>query len=113
MLELINSVPKFNKTQINQLWDNEGDQIVAFQRENLIFVFNFNGQKSFVDYGILAPEGVYKIVLNTDNIDFGGFGSIDETMTYFTLPQVSESAPDKRWLRLYIPARTALVLRKQ
>ncbi len=113
MIELINTVPKFNKTPVYQLWDNEGDQIVAYQRENLLFVFNFNGQKSFTDYGILVPEGAYKIVLNTDNAEFGGFGLIDESLTYFTLPDSTETAPDKEWLKLYIPARTALVLQKQ
>lgn len=113
MIELINTVPKFNKTPVYQLWDNEGDQIVAYQRENLLFVFNFNGQKSFTDYGILVPEGAYKIVLNTDNAKFGGFGLIDESLTYFTLPDSTETAPDKEWLKLYIPARTALVLQKQ
>lgn len=113
MIELINSVPKFNKTTINKLWDNEGDQIVAYQRENLIFVFNFNGTKSFTDYGILVPEGAYKIVLNTDNVDFGGFGLIDESLTYFSIPDKNQTAPGKDWLKLYIPARTAFVLRKQ
>ncbi len=113
MIELINSVPKFNKTTIYKLWDNEGDQIVAYQRENLIFVFNFNGTKSFTDYGILAPKGAYKIVLNTDNVDFGGFGLIDETLTYFSVADKTQTAPGKEWLKLYIPARTAFVLRKQ
>lgn len=113
MTELIKSVPKFNKTSINLLWDNEGDQIVAYQRENLIFVFNFNGQKSFTDYGILAPAGAYKIELNTDSSEFGGFGLIDESLTYFTSSDTDSIAPDKEWLKLYIPARTALVLRKQ
>ena len=47
-------------------WDNEGDQVVAYQRNDLLFIFNWNGQKSFTDYGMLVPEGKYKVVLNTD-----------------------------------------------
>ena len=54
------------------LWDNEGDQVVAYRRDKLVFVFNWNGQKSFSDYGILAAEGKYRVVLNTDapDLDF-------------------------------------------
>ncbi len=112
MIELIKSVPKFNKTNVIQLWDKDSDQIVAYMRDNLIFVFNFNGQKSFTDYGILAPAGAYKIVLNTDNKDFGGFGLIDESLTYVTVSDKNISSIDKEWLKLYIPARTAFVLQK-
>jgi len=113
MIELINSVPEFNKTGIYQLWDKEGDQVVAYQRNDLVFVFNFNGTKSFTDYGILAPIGSYKVILNTDNMAFGGFGLVDENLTYFTVPDENVTATEKEWLKLYLPARSALVLKKQ
>ncbi|MFV0470564.1 MAG: alpha amylase C-terminal domain-containing protein [Paludibacteraceae bacterium] len=112
MIELIKSVPNFNETPIYQLWDKEGDQVLAYQREDLIFVFNFNGQKSFTDYGILTIAGSYKIVLNTDNTAFDGNGLIDESIEHFTLPS-EEGTFGKEWLKLYIPARSAFVLKKQ
>ena len=112
MLELIHSVPAFNETPIYQLWDNEGDQVLAYQRDNLVFVFNFNGTKSFTDYGILAPKGSYKVVLNTDNPQFDGHGLIDENVEHFT-QKASKEFMGKEWLKLYIPARSAFVLRKQ
>jgi len=48
------------------LWDKDDDQVLAFMRGSLLFVFNFNPSKSFTDYGILAPEGKYVNVLDSD-----------------------------------------------
>ncbi len=112
MIELVKSVPEFNKTPVYLLWDKDEDQLVAYQRGDLIFIFNFNGSKSFTDYGILVPQGSYKIVLNTDNSLYGGFNLVDESVEHFTTPDVSKIS-DKEWLKLYIPARSALVLRKK
>ena len=113
MIKLIKSVKKFNELPIWQLWDNEGDQVVAFQRGEMVFVFNWNGQKSFTDYGILAQPGAYKTILNTDAKEFAGFGLADDTVTHFTLPDPANTAPGKEWLKLYLPARSAIVLKRQ
>ena len=112
MIALINSVSEFNETPVQQLWSKEDDQVLAYQRGDLVFVFNFNGSKSFTDYGILADKGSYKIVLNTDESIFGGFDLIDESIDHITLPDPTETS-GKEWLKLYIPARTAFVLKKQ
>ena len=109
MLALINSVEAFNEQPIRQLWDKEGDQVFAFQRGSLVFIFNFNGTKSFTDYGILAEKGTYKIVLNTDNSKYGGFDLVDETVEHHTVRQTKKQS---EWLMLYLPARSALVLEK-
>lgn len=110
MVHLIESEKKFNETPIEKVWDNEGDQLVAYKRRDLLFVFNFNGQKSFIDYGILVKKGVYKVVLNTDAKQFGGFGFSDDTVVHYTQPS---HLKNKEWLKLYIPSRSALVLRLQ
>ena len=55
-----------------EVWHNDGDQVLAYRRKNLIFVFNFNPTKSFTDYGFLVPVGAYDVVLNTDATAFGG-----------------------------------------
>lgn len=112
MLTVIRSIPRFNKTPIYQLWDNEGDQVIAYQRNELVFVFNFNGEKSFTDYGILADTGSYKVILNTDNVKYDGQGLVDESVEHFTIPAEGDTY-GKEWLQLYIPARTAMVLKKQ
>ena len=93
-----------------KLWDNEGDQVMAFQRGNLVFVFNWNGIKSFEGYGIPVKAGKYKVLLNTDAKEFAGFGLSDDTVEHFTMPDEGYLGKDKGWLRLYLPARSAVVL---
>ncbi len=95
---------------VYNLWDNEGDQVVAYRRGKLIFVFNWNGQKSFSDYGFLAPEGKYRVVLNTDAKEFAGFGLSDDSVEHFTEHDELYHKDGKGWLKLYLPARSAIVL---
>lgn len=109
MISLIRSEVQFNRSRILKLWDREGDQVLAFQRRDLIFIFNFSPDRSFTDYGILVPKGSYKIALNTDSHRFGGFGLVDESQTHFTQ---KSHIRGKEWLKLYLPARSAIVLRK-
>lgn len=111
MIELVKSVPEFNLQPVIKLCENESDQIVAYQRGNHVFVFNFNGDKSFSDYGILADSGVYKVVLNTDNPEFAGFGISDDSIEHFSISEPKHES-GKDWLMLYLPARSAMVLRK-
>lgn len=97
---------------VYNLWDKEGDQVVAYRRGNLVFVFNWNGQKSFPDYGFLAPAGSYKVVLNTDAQEFAGFGQTDDSVIHFTQDDPLYQREGKGWLKLYLPARSAVVLEK-
>jgi len=113
MLEVITSEKKFNETPIQEIWHNDGDQILAFSRGELVFVFNFSPSHSYSDYGFLVPEGSYNVVLNTDAREFGGFGFADDTVEHFTNSDPLYEKDHKGWLKLYIPARSAVVLRKK
>ncbi len=113
MLEVIKSVRKFQATPVQEIWHNDGDQILAYMRKDLVFVFNFNPKQSFTDYGFLVPEGAYEIVLDTDNAAYGGNGLNDDSVTHFTMPDPLYKKDKKGWMKLYVPARTALVLRKK
>ena len=113
MLEVITSEKKFNETPIQEIWHNDGDQILAFSRGELVFVFNFSPSHSYSDYGFLVPEGSYNVVLNTDASEFGGFGFADDTVEHFTNSDPLYGKDHKGWLKLYIPARSAVVLRKK
>ena len=113
MVHLIEDQPEFNMLPVVNLWDKEGDQVVAFERGKYIFVFNWNGQQSYPDYGFLAPEGSYKVVLNTDSKEFAGFGLSDDSIRHFTQPDPLYKKEHKGWLKLYLPARSAVVLEKE
>lgn len=112
MLSVIKSVRNFQRTNVQEIWHNDGDQILAFMRGGLIFVFNFNPTRSFTDYGFLVPTGSYDVVLNTDAKKFGGNGLADDSMTHMTNFDPLYVKDHKEWLKLYIPARSAVVLKK-
>jgi len=84
------------------------DQVLIFKRNQLIFIFNFNPTKSFTDYGFEIDKGKYEIVLNTDDAIFDGFSRVDDDYDYST-----QSIIGKDILKVYIPARTAIVLHKK
>lgn len=113
MLSVIKSVRKFQDTPIQEIWHNDGDQILAYMRKDLVFVFNFNPKQSFTDYGFLVPEGAYEVILNTDNPLYGGNGLTDDSITHFTIPDPLYKKDRKGWMKLYIPARTAVVLHRK
>lgn len=111
MLRVLNSEKKFNLTPVQEIWHNDGDQVLAFMRGSLIFVFNFSPTRSFADYGFLVPAGSYKVMLNTDAKAFGGNGLADDTIIHLTNYDPLYEKDHKGWLKLYIPARSAVVLK--
>ncbi|RQM04752.1 hypothetical protein DH86_00004049 [Scytalidium sp. 3C] len=108
---------KMNKTEEKYGWlhspqayislKNESDKVIVFERAGLVWVFNFHPTQSFADYriGIEVP-GTYRIVLNTDSKEFGGFERVDIGTRFFTTPM--EWNGRKNWTHIYIPTRTAI-----
>jgi 1,4-alpha-glucan branching enzyme len=111
MISLIRSVKDFQAMPVWKIWDSDADQVLAFMRGELVFVFNFNPSRSFAGYGFLTPPGRYAVMLNTDDPRFGGHGLTDDTIVHQTQSDPLYADEKKEWLRLYIPARTAAVLR--
>ncbi|MCM1349544.1 MAG: alpha amylase C-terminal domain-containing protein [Firmicutes bacterium] len=112
MIDLISGVYNFQALPVQKLWEKDEDQILAYGRGDLVFVFNFNPIKSFSDYGVLTPPGKYRVVLSTDDPDFGGYGNIDASVEHLTQSDALYSPLGVEWLKLYIPARSAMVLRR-
>jgi 1,4-alpha-glucan branching enzyme len=94
----------------NSLLNNEADQVLAFERGMLLFVFNFNPNRSFTDYGIQVPPGKYIVSLDSDDKKYGGYGNVDHKLTYY--PQRLGGISGSNWLKLYLPARTAIVFKR-
>ena len=112
MLETIKSEKNIQKLPVQEIWHNDGDQILAYQRGSLLFVFNFNPTQSFTGYGFMMKEGAYDVVLNTDAKAFGGNGLADDSIRHFTNYDPLLKKDGKGWLQLYLPARSAVVLKK-
>ncbi len=112
MLNVIKTEKNFQKTPVKEVWHNDGDQILAFSRGDLLFVFNFSPNRSYTDYGFIVPQGSYDVVLNTDSKLYGGNDLADDSVRHFTNYDPIYEKDGKGWLMLYIPARSAVVLRK-
>ena len=75
----------------------------------LVFAFNFNPSTPFEGYWIHTPKtGKYQVVLSTDERQFGGFERIDKQYVYTAKKDTDGQAK----FQIYLPARTALCLKK-
>ncbi len=110
MIQLINENKLLTIPSVDLVYEHKPDKVLAYHRGLFLFVFNFNPTQSFTDYGIPLGAGKYKVVLNTDSGRFGGNDLVDEDISYYTLP--GGGIDSQHFLRLYLPARTALVFKK-
>ena len=92
----------------NLLHIDETNKTIAFERNNLIFLFNFHPENSIPDYRFPVPKtGAYRLILNTDDRDFGGFGRIDPKVTY-----LSKTDNGRLLMAVYNTNRTAQVFKR-
>ncbi|MBR5887522.1 MAG: alpha amylase C-terminal domain-containing protein [Akkermansia sp.] len=103
MLELAKRTDLLSAAPARPLNMDEKNQVMAFERAGLIFVFNWNGTQAIPDYKLPAPaHGEWKVVLDSDSSTFGGLDRQDHTVNHFT---------DKiQQLSLYLLPRTVTVL---
>ena len=89
-------------------WKHQEDKVIAFERVGCLFVFNFHPTKSFADYRLgVEKAGDYKIVLDSDDKEFGGQGRLNHCVSHLTEPH--GYAGRRNSLLVYIPSRVALV----
>ena len=96
----------FNQRMPDLLLLKKPEQTIVFYRHGLIFAFNFSPNKSLTN--VLVPtfgETDYEVALCSDDFRFGGNGLVYH-MTY-----PSKKFNGKNYIELYIPARTAIVLK--
>lgn len=111
MIALLKKEQLLNIPEIYNVWENKADQVLAYTRGNLFFIFNFNPTVSFTDYGIPYEPSKFTLILNTDSGKYGGYSRVDERIKYYTIPEAGINS--QHYLKLYIPARTALVFEKE
>ncbi|KAF5284607.1 hypothetical protein FQA39_LY16965 [Lamprigera yunnana] len=93
-------------------WKHEDDKVVVFERAGVLFIFNFHPTKSFPDYAVgVDTKGKYRIVLSSDDLEFGGHNRIDKSVSYFT--RTEGFANRRHSFLIYIPCRTAMILAKE
>ena len=87
---------------------HDSDGVIAYLRGGVMFIFNINPSRSFVNYGIKAVEGRWKLIFDTDSLKFGGHGRLPETMELETVQKTDRTSR----LELYLPSRTAVALER-
>jgi 1,4-alpha-glucan branching enzyme len=110
MIHLLSENKLLTIPTVDFVMENKPDNVLAFHRGLFLFVFNFNPVQSFTDYGIPLGPGKYKVMLNTDSGRFGGNDLVDEEISYYTHPVAGITS--QHYLKLYLPARSALVFKK-
>lgn len=105
MISLLKDFELLSAHPARQINMDETNKVIVFERNNLLFAFNFHNHNSIADYKFdsLGP-GEYKIIFSTDNMDIGGFGRIDTSISHHTL--------ENDQLSIYLPSRTAVIMRK-
>jgi len=92
------------------LYENSSDKIIAFRRAGLLFAFNFHPTRSFTDYCFDAPSGTYEMLFDSDAKEYGGYGRLIPGQEHHTLSDKAKN-PKRRFISLYLPTRTGLVLK--
>ena len=83
---------------------DEEHKTIVFERNNLMFVFNW-GSESIPDYEInVKNTGDYEIVFSSDDKVFGGFENIDKKVVF-----PSEYRDGQVFMKIYNVSRTAVV----
>jgi 1,4-alpha-glucan branching enzyme len=113
MVKLYTDFKILDDLNVTRIYENNSDKVLAYMRGELLFVFNFNPTTSFTDYGI-PVVGKFRIVLDTDDPAFGGFNRIDRNTIFLSIRKAEKNIINAPlYLYLYLPARTALVFKKE
>lgn len=93
-----------------RLWLDNDRKIIAFRNKDIVYLFNFHPTNSYESFHLPIHDiGEFKVVMDTDEARFGGFDRISHGVVYDT-----EKLPgtDYDGIKIYIPCRTALALKK-
>jgi 1,4-alpha-glucan branching enzyme len=87
---------------------DESGMIIAFERGGYWFFFNFHPERSYEDYETEVLRGSYEMILDSDAAEFGGFARRQPGQEFFSMERNSGEV-----ISLYLPCRTALVLKRR
>jgi 1,4-alpha-glucan branching enzyme len=93
---------------------DEEKKILIFKRKNCIFALNFSPTGSFADYGFAAPAGDYVNALDSDEPRYGGYARLSPGERHTAVPERCPNGNQAydHTLRVYLPARCAIVLKQ-
>jgi 1,4-alpha-glucan branching enzyme len=106
MIECIDDYKLLSASKATQLHMDVENKVIIFEKNQLVFIFNFSPTNSIFNYQFKAPQkGTYRILLDSDKKSFGGFDRVDESIDYPT--------DENQLISIYLTNRTALILSKK
>ncbi|MDZ7738306.1 MAG: alpha amylase C-terminal domain-containing protein [Bacteroidales bacterium] len=109
MIQFVRESRLLSFEMTEKVYSHNKDNILAFRRGRYLMVFNFHPSQSFTAYRLPA-EGRYKIVLDTDHSNFGGYDRLDRDMVYISSRAAGEKLNAAVKVSLYLPSRTGIIL---
>ena len=94
------------------LYEHFADKVIIFERASLLFVFNFHPTLSHTDYRFEALPGKYRMIFDSDAEQYGGNKRLIQNQEHLTLSETLWGQK-RNVLSLYLPTRTAIVLRSE
>ncbi len=89
------------------LLNKQPEKTLVFYRKGLLFAFNFHPEQSLTNVLVPVPKsGEYTVELSSDDEAYGGWKRV-EHISYPT-----KCFEGKHYVELYLPARTAVVLKE-
>lgn len=112
MIKLVRDYHILNSGYGYSLLNDQDNQTMIYEQAGLVFVLNWHPTASIPDYVMPVPmAGKYRIILNSDNLDFGGFSRIDESQEYYTFTHQNDQGHQFHYIKIYNISRSALVLK--
>jgi len=107
MVELTKKNKIFDQRMADLRLLKDPEKTIVFSRNGLLFAFNFHPEQSLTN--VLVPvshEAEYTVELTTDDHKYGGFCQIHHQV------YPTKAFDRQHFVELYLPARTAMVLRE-
>ena len=109
MIHLAKEAKLFDQRMGNLRLIDSNRQIIVFYRKGLLFAFNFSPTHSYTDVSVSLPAiADYEVALCSDDSKYGGNDLIAHMKYKANMDEKGNST-----VRLYLPARTAVVLREE
>ena len=90
---------------------DDAAKLLVFRRGSLVFLFNFHPSASVADFEVEVPPGTYRGILDTDAAAYDGQARIAAGQDYPCAGRVI-GRELRHFIRVYLPARTALVVER-
>ena len=84
------------------------EKVIVFYRKGLLFAFNFDPSRSLTNVLVPVPaDAEYTLELSTDDSKYGGQDLVAD------IPYPTKRFDGQPFVELYLPARTAIVLKER